>query len=58
MHAWPLVAYWPILTKKMLSKAGIVFKNQDEFSQLKRETLHGSVKVVLDQIQIQRCAKE
>jgi hypothetical protein len=50
MHAWPLVAYWPILTKKMLSKSGLVFQTVDEFSLLKRKLFHAGVKVVLDQL--------
>jgi hypothetical protein len=50
LGAWPLIAYWPILTKQMLSKSGIVFKNKDEFALLKREIRHGSIRVVLDEL--------
>jgi hypothetical protein len=50
LNAWPLIAHWPILTKHMLAKSRMVFKNQEQFSELKREILHGCVRVVLEQL--------
>ncbi len=50
LKAWPLIAYWPILTKSMLSSARIKFKNQEHFRQLKREILHCCVRIVIDEI--------
>ncbi len=50
LKAWPLVAYWPVLTKGVLAKAGIKFKNREHFQQLKRDILHCSVRIILDEI--------
>jgi uncharacterized protein (DUF2267 family) len=34
----------------MLSKAGITFKNKEEFALLKREIRHGSIEVIMDEL--------
>lgn len=50
LHAWQLIAYWPILTDEMLAKAGVMSKKTDDYTHLKSEILHGCVSVVLSQL--------